>query len=176
MDSRRTYRWGLLVLATLLAGAGVEPARAASVTEVNTSYTVGVQGHLYIDSFSVAGPGTVTVTLSELKWPTDNLANVSFELTSGSNQVVGLLSGSNTQTFSLSTAGTYYALSYGQALPASGSLLPFATYGINISYAPSTVPSPVPLPPSAALLVSGLLGLLLTANGGRSRVPVPTSG
>jgi S1-C subfamily serine protease len=158
MISTHLTRAGTSALLILLGSAGFTAARAASVQELNASYTVGTQGSVAINQFAVSGPGTVSVSLAELAWPEMNLADLSFELKSSNNQVIGMMTAAGTESFSLTSGGMFYALSYGQANPVSGGFpLPYGSYGVTVNYVPAG--SPVALPASLWLLLSGVAGL-----------------
>ena len=148
--------------------APLAAARASTITEISASYTVGTAGATEIESFTVAGPGTAEVTLTDLLWP-QALASLSFELTNAAGQVVGTLSGAGSATFDLAAGGTYFALSYGQASSGPSAACPFGTYGVSIAYTP---PTPVPLPAGLVLLASGLGLLLVLGRGVRAVAPV----
>jgi hypothetical protein len=150
------------VLLALWSGAWATMVSAASITEVNTSYTVGTAGLVAIDPFTVSGVGAATVTLTDLLWP-QALASLSFKLTDPAGDSLGTLTGAGSQTFNLPGAGTYFALAFGQAQPAqSAASLAFGSFGLQVNFLPM---SPVALPSAALLLVSGLG--LLAANSRR---------
>ncbi len=104
---------------------------------------------------STSGPGTVTVQLSDLAWPT-RLQSLSFAAVSGAANVLGELTAAGTVSFALSAPMQFYARVYadpGTAATAAG------LYSLRVGFAP------VPVPAALWLLLSslGLLGL------GRSR-------
>jgi len=139
-----------VALACALAGLGAaSSAGAATVTEVAQSYTVGTSGATATNGFSVATPGNLDISLTDLLWP-QALANLSFELTNSQGKVLGTISGAGTLDVALAASGTYFALSYGQA-SATGPL-PYGSYGVSVQYTPTVVP----LPASAVLLASAM--------------------
>ena len=147
--------WNSLLLGAgaLLACGG--SAWAGSVDLVETSYTVSNQGAVNVNSFNLSAAGALTVTMTDLPWPA-SLQNVSFLLTSSTGTTIGQGSGFGTETFQISGPGTVYALTFGQAAPLPGLSYGFGSYGLSATF------QPVPLPPAAALLLSGLglLGLI----------------
>lgn len=94
--------------------------------------------------FEVSGPGTVSVTLTDLGWP-GSFSTLSFAALS-STTLLAQLTAPGTLTFQLTGAGKYFAAVYGVADPAFG----VGLYSLNLSYAP------VPLPAAPLLFVSGL--------------------
>jgi hypothetical protein len=93
--------------------------------------------------FEVSGAGTVTVTLTDLGWPS-SLSTLSFAALS-STTLLAQLTAPGSLTFQLTGAGRYFAAVYGIADPTFG----VGLYSLNLSYAP------VPLPAAPLLLVSG---------------------
>ncbi|GEM_PF-5738117 len=144
-------RWAVAAAAALLA---LPAARAATVTEVAQSYTVGTTGATASNMFSVSAAGNLDISLTDLLWP-KALSSLSFELTNAQGKVLGTLSGAGTLDVALTSGGTYFALTYGQASPAGpASPLPYGTYGIALQFTPTVVPLP-----SAALLLASSLAL-----------------
>ena len=110
----------------------------------------------FTDSFSVASPGTLTVTLGDLDWPAP-LASLNLLVSTPNGAVGPELTGPGTATFNVSS-GNVIAQWFGTA--AQGGLNTGA-YSLEIQFSPgSSTSSPVPLPTSVALLLSGL-GLLV---------------
>jgi hypothetical protein len=139
-----------LGLAALLAGAA--SASASSVDLLETSYTVSNQGAVSVNSFKLDSAGSLTLTMTDLPWPA-SLQDVSVLLTSSTGATIGQGSGFGPESFHISGPGTVYALTFGQAAPLPGLSYGFGSYGLSVKF------QPVPLPPAAALLLSGL-GLL----------------
>lgn len=157
-------RLTLVGAAVVIGLCSATAANADSVALVDTAYTVGAGSAPQINALNLSGPGTLTVTLSDIAWP-QPLAGVMFEVTSATGAVLATDSVLGTETFSISGAGTYYALSYGIAPAAKGALAGFGTYGLSLSFlADGSPPSTVPLPPSLVLLASAL-GLLGASRG-----------
>jgi hypothetical protein len=96
--------------------------------------------------------GTVSVTLSDLGWP-GAMSALSFAA-STSTSLLAQLAAPGSLTFDIGGSGTYFATVFGVADPNFGSGL----YSLNLSY------SPVPLPASALLLLSGLAMLRRKTN------------
>ncbi|HUK36121.1 MAG TPA: hypothetical protein VLV86_19525, partial [Vicinamibacterales bacterium] len=134
----------VIVAAALLAGTVAQGAPL-----VSASYTVGTSGAEAINSFATAGSESVTVTLSDVPWPSPagNLS-IKFEVVDGAGTIFGTMNGFGTDVLQLPTAGTYYALSFATAQAGTG--LGFGTYALNV------VPTAVPIPPGAPLLLVGL--------------------
>jgi hypothetical protein len=151
---------GLLAAVGALGGLS-GPALASSVNEVDNSYVVGTNGGLAVNSFTVSGAGTVTVTLTDLHWP-EHLAGMDLELKDGANNLLGAMSLGGTETFSVASAGTLFALSFAQASSAAaGGPLAYGAYGLRVDFAPAGT---VPLPSSWQLLLGALgCGAVLAA-------------
>jgi hypothetical protein len=109
----------------------------------------------FSDSFSVASPGTLTVTLGDVGWP-QPLSSLNM-LVSSANGALGPQMGIGTSSFNVSS-GNIFAQWFGTA--AAGGLNA-GVYSLEIQYQPNvSTGSPVPLPTSIGLLLSGI-GLLL---------------
>ena len=107
-----------------------------------------VQGSLAsVTAFAVSGPGTVTVTLSDLGWP-DKLASLTFAATTPTG-VLATMTGAGRISFTVSTAGIYDAVVGAVASPG---FLSLGWYSLGISFAPAAVP----LPGAGWLLLSAL--------------------
>jgi hypothetical protein len=101
--------------------------------------------------FNVSGPGTLSIDLQDLTWPT-SLSDLSFTLSTAST-VIGQFSGAGTQTFNIASGGTLYAYVTGEASnPSVG-----PDYGVGL-YTLSAGFTPVPLPAALSLMLSALLG------------------
>jgi hypothetical protein len=101
------------------------------------------------DSFSVSGPGTLTVTLQDMAFPTP-LANLGL-VVSNAQGLLGPESGAGTMTYQVGGPERIYV----EALATAGGSLDTGVYGLDVMWKPSV--TPVPLPTSLALLASGLL-------------------
>lgn len=141
----------VLALGLLLALAGA----AAEAEELLVS-TPLVDGSLAtVSNFQITGPGTVTVSLTDLAWP-DKLASLTFAATTSSG-VVASMSGPGQISFNVSSPGMYSAV---VGAVAGAGFLDLGWYSMIVNFTPAT--SAVPLPGSVWLLVSGLvLGALL---------------
>ena len=159
----RSKLWILAAGATLFAGF----AQAGSVTLVDQSYTVGAPGAVSVNTLQISAPTTLDVTLSSIPWP-QALASVNFELTTGTGQVIGTMSGFGTDVIVLPSAGTFYALAFAVPQPATASALGFGSYGLKIDAA--TVAA-VSLPSTLALLCGALLLIGMLARRPRALTP-----
>ena len=154
-------------VATLLAANA--PAFGDAIDLVSTTYTVSTQGAVNVNGFSVSGPGTVTLTLTDLHWPTA-LAQMSYLVATTTGTVLGLGSGFGTETFQVSGPATLYAVTYGQAAPLPGLAFGYGSYGVSASFQAQAVP----LPPSAVLLASAAAFLWVRSRR-RERQPAARS-
>jgi hypothetical protein len=137
-----------LLLMGALAVAAATPALADQVLYDSTGFLVGQQS--FTDSLTLSGPGTLTVTLTDMAWP-EQLASLN-SVVSSSSGLLGPEMGAGTQSFQV-TGGPVVVQWFGTAQGA----LDAGVYGMEIQFQSTT---PVPLPTSIALLLSGLLMLV----------------
>jgi hypothetical protein len=121
-------------------------AQASTVIYDGVGFLTGTQS--FTDSFSVATAGTVTVTLSNIAFP-EELASLSLMLSSPSGGALGSQMQAGTESFHVQ-AGDVFAQWFGTAQGPMNS----GVYALKIAFDPAS--SPVPLPTSIALLLSGL--------------------
>jgi hypothetical protein len=144
----------LTVISALALGSmGATPTRAAQILYEGVGFMQGTQS--FSDSFNVASSGTLTVTLGNVPWPTQlSSLNMLVSQTSGAS---GPQMGAGTSSFNVN-AGNVFAQWFGTAQGP----LNAGVYSLEIQFQPGagTSGSPVPLPTSIALLLSGL-GLLM---------------
>jgi hypothetical protein len=132
-----------IVLAAAIAGSG--SVKASEVLYSSTAFLTGRQS--FVESLDISGPGTLTVTLTNIAWP-QQLASLNMVLGTASG-LLGPEMGAGTETFDV-TGGRIFAQWFGTAQGP----LDVGVYSINIAFQPNGVP--VPLPASVALLASGL--------------------
>lgn len=152
-------RWSMALMGALALGSlNMPSAQAANVIYSGTGFIQGTQ--TFTDSFSVATPGTVTVTLGNVAWPAP-MASLNLLLTSASG-ALGPTMGAGTQSYNVA-AGNVFAQWFGTA----GGPLNTGVYSLEIDFQPSAGGNPVPLPTSIVLLLSGV-GLLIWQRRTRS--------
>jgi hypothetical protein len=144
MKVRKIWSAGV-ALAVILSGIG--SADAAQVLYAGSGFLVGQQS--FEQSFNVSGPGTLTVTLTNVPWP-EQLASLNLVVGSA-NGLLGPEMGAGTETFDV-TGGRVFVQWFG----AAQGPLDAGVYSMNIVFNPNGV-LPVPLPASIALLASGLI-------------------
>ncbi|HWX30845.1 MAG TPA: hypothetical protein VNZ53_25835 [Steroidobacteraceae bacterium] len=144
MKVRNIFSAGIMLVAAI---AGIGSAGAAQVLYDGSGFVQGQQS--FVQSFNISGPGTLTVTLSNVAWP-EQLASLNMVLGTTSG-LLGPEMGAGTETFKV-TGGRVFAQWFGVAQGP----LDLGVYSMNIVFQSSGV-TPVPLPASIALLASGLL-------------------
>lgn len=134
-------------------------AQASTVMYEGLGFVQGSQS--FTDSMNLPSAGTLTVTLSNIAWP-QSLASLNLMLTSANGMLGREMVGDDTETFNVN-AGNVLAQWFGSAQGP----LNAGVYGVKIEFQP-TVGTPVPLPTSIVLLLSGL-GLLLWQRHGHGQ-------
>jgi hypothetical protein len=143
---------GALALA-VCGSMGSLRANASEILYDGVGFLQGTQS--FTDSFSLSSPGTLTVTLANVAWPTQ-LASLDLLVSSPSGALgpeLDATSSNATATYNV-TSGNIEAQWFGTAQG------PFnaGVYALEIQFSPSG--NPVPLPTSIALFLSGI-GLLV---------------
>jgi PEP-CTERM motif len=142
------FGFGSAALAAALLLGSVGNALAAEVMYDGVGFIFGQQ--TVTDSFSVSGPGTLTVTLQDMSFPSP-LANLDL-VVSTAQGLLGPETGAGTTSYRL-TGGAEQV--YVQALATAQGPLDAGVYGLDVMWKPTI--APVPLPASLALLASGLM-------------------
>jgi hypothetical protein len=162
----------LTALTLLLISWVVTPAaaRADTVLYDGTGFVVGTQS--FVQSFNLASPGTLTVTLTNVAWP-EELASLNMLLSSPSG-TMGPEMGAGTSSFAVDKSGDVFAQWFGTAQGP----LDAGVFSMKIAFTPAGS-AVVPLPTSIALFVSGLALLVWqrrqvdpASSAGRRRVPL----
>jgi hypothetical protein len=160
MKIRRFSPASILLLAAWALGAGA--ARADTLLYDGISVISGSQSST--QSFNVATPGLLTMTLSGIPW-LDTVSDLTGFLSTASGEI-GTTISRGTESVEVG-AGTYYAHWFGDAQGAYD----LGVVGLKITFQPGAVP--VSLPTSFVLMLSGL-GILF---GWQSRrAPASASG
>jgi hypothetical protein len=158
----------ILSMLTHVAAAWLVPAGAAHADMIiYDSMTVFQGQQAFTDSFNVSTPGTLTVTVTGVPW-LDTVTNLSFFMSSPTGTVGSTLAGAGTESISLNSPGTYSANWFGNAQ----GLYDLGVVGVNIEFRPNG--TPVPLPASILLMLSGL-GLLFAWPRIAPSLPTPRS-
>jgi hypothetical protein len=147
----------VLTLIICVAGALAASARSADASEILYDSSGFMRGQQSMEeTFVVNGPGTLTITLSNVDWP-QSLASLNL-LVSSTQGLLGPEMGPGTATFNV-TGGDVFAQWFGTAQGP----LNTGVYGLEVMWNSAT--APVPLPTSFALLLAGLLLLLWHRRG-----------
>lgn len=138
----------LMAAVGVLAFGAMSPdaARASEVLYDGSGFILGNQ--TFVDSFNLASPGTLTVTLTNVAWP-EALASLNLALSSASG-AMGPEMGPGTSTFDIKAGGNVFAQWFGTAQGPLGA----GVFSMKIEFQPAN--TAVPLPTSIALLLSGL--------------------
>jgi hypothetical protein len=147
MSGKGWFGAGLALTVCGALGLGSAPSRA-DVLYAATPLVVGSLAS--VTDFTVSGPGTVTVTLTDLGF-TERLASLTFAATTPTG-VITSMSGPGQISFAVTTPGIYSAVI--GALAQGAGPLALGWYSVTIGFAPA-----VPLPGTLALLLSALLGI-----------------
>jgi hypothetical protein len=140
-------------LALAICGSMASRAGASEILYDGVGFLQGTQS--FTDSFSLSSPGTLTVTLANVAWPTQ-LASLDLLVSSPSGALGPELDATNstaTATYNV-TSGNVVAQWFGTAQGSFNA----GVYALEIQFQPSG--NPVPLPTSIALFLSGI-GLLV---------------
>jgi hypothetical protein len=128
-------------------------AKADTVLYDSSGFLQGTQS--FAQTFNLSAPGTLTVTLSNVAWP-QQLANLNF-LLSSANGIIGSEMSAGTFSFDIAAGGNVFAQWFGTAQGP----LNTGVYSLKIDFQPlGGGGTPVPLPTSGLLLLSGLALLL----------------
>ncbi|MGB6309006.1 MAG: PEP-CTERM sorting domain-containing protein [Steroidobacteraceae bacterium] len=145
MNVKKSFAVSLLLLSVW--AVPFTAAHASSVLYDSASFIQGQQAGM--QSFDITTPGTLTVTLSDIPW-LDVVSDLTSFLTTA-NGVVGTSTGSGSESFSVGP-GEIFAHWFGEA---SGTY-DLGVIGIKIVFQAAGSATPVPLPASLLLLLSGL--------------------
>jgi len=152
----------LLAATIVVIGAWVLPLSAAQADAVLYNSAGFIEGkQSFVQSFDIATPGTLTITLSNIPW-LDTIADLNCFLTTSSG-LIGKTMGVGTESITVGS-GMIYAHWFGDA----NGTYDLGVYGLKITFQPYA--TPVGLPSSLILLLSGL-GVLL---GWQRRQSPPT--
>jgi hypothetical protein len=133
------------MLALCASSLPLSAARADTVLYDGVGFVQGNQS--FVDSFNIAAPGTLTISLSDVPW-LDTVSNFSFFLSSATG-VMGSPTNTGTESWKVG-AGNFYAHWFGDANGQFGT----GVYALSISFHPDV--SAVPLPAALILLLSGV--------------------
>ena len=147
----------LMALSIVLAGLCTMEARAAAVVYENVGFFAG-PGH-DSHSFTVASAGTYQAKLTDFKFP-EYFSELSLSVTTSLTEL-GRVDTPGLFQFDAAPGTTFYANVYG--VPAGA--LDLGLYGINVSAMSDGNVSPVPVPMSLVLMVSGMIALRALGRG-----------
>jgi hypothetical protein len=150
-------------LAAMILGFGlyflpVTRASADTVLFDGSGFLRGTQS--FTQTLNLTSAGTLTVTLSNIAWP-QQLASLNF-LLSSANGTVGPEMSAGTYSFAIAAGGNVFAQWFGTAQGP----LNAGVYSLKIDFQ-AEAGTPVPVPASVLLLLSGL-ALLLWQNRARN--------
>ncbi len=153
-----TYVLLSLILAGFLCLVPVRPARADQVLYQAAGFFTGAQA--FTDSFDIATPGTLTITLTDAPNWLDTIQDLNCFVSTATTVLGSKINGA-TDTVNVGPGMTYVHWS-GDAV----GNYPFAAYGISIEFTPGV--APVPLPGTVGLLLSGLAILVFMRKARRA--------
>jgi hypothetical protein len=143
----------LFSAATLVAGVwslSLGSASAGSVMYDGAGFIQGQQS--FTESFDITTPGTLTVSLSNIAW-LDTISDLNLFVSTPTG-VLGPTMAAGTESINVDP-GMIYVHWFGDATGAYD----LGVYGLKVTFQSSV--SPVPLPMSGLLLLSGLMMLLM---------------
>ena len=124
-------------------------SRADTVLYDAGSFVEGQQS--FTQSFNISGPGTLTVSITDIPW-LDIVSDLNCFLSTASGLINPAANGANgggSESFSVGS-GPIYAHWFGNAV----GIYDLGVIGVKITFQPAGIP--VPLPASLVLLLSGL--------------------
>jgi hypothetical protein len=146
---------------TLISGTQQSVLGGPAVDLMNSvGFISGKQ--IFSESFDVTIPGTLKVTLTEVPW-LDVVQGLNCFLTAPGGGIVGQAQNGGVEAVQV-LPGIIYVNWFGEA----NGPLSLGAYGITVEFQPAGLP--VPLPPAAILMVSGLAGLWALRRRPRIRV------
>jgi hypothetical protein len=152
-------RWALWLLLSLLLAPMVQ---AESVLLSDTSLVSGSQSEVF--SFQAPGPGILSIQLTDVDWP-QTLSSLSFMAGTGSQVLTSWSDTGSQSRANLSfqiTGGHYFA----DVLASAGGTLDLGVYSLSIQFTPT---SPVPLPASGVLLLTGLVAIIVVRRAAHAK-------
>lgn len=135
----------------LLSAAIASESKASDVLYQNSGFVQGTQS--FVQSFDLSGPGTLTVTLSNIDWP-QKLSSLQL-LVSTSSGVMDPMMGGDSETFKVTAGEEVFTQWFGKAQGP----LDIGVYSMEVEFEREGG-AVVSLPTSIGLFVSGL-GLLV---------------
>jgi hypothetical protein len=156
MRSRYLLPSALLVMSAWMMP--LAPARATTVLADSVGFIKGTQ--IFTDSFQITTPGALTVTLTAVSW-LDTLQDLNCFLTSPGGGLIGSIFSGGTPATIQVQPGDISINWFGIAAGTFG----IGVYGLSVDFQPAT---PVPLPMSLPLLLSGLGALSIWGRKRRS--------
>jgi hypothetical protein len=111
-------------------------------------------------TFTLSGPGTLSVTLKDQSWPTSSLTDLSFSAFNVGNPMtlIGQFDGAGTASYNITGGSTIFAYVTGEATNSgTGPAYGVGLFTLDINF----IPAVVPLPPSIGLLLIALVGFAL---------------
>ncbi len=139
-----------ILTAFVVLAVSTQFVRASQVIYDGVGFLVGTQS--FEDTFSLSGPGTLSVTLTDFDWPSP-LSSLDM-VVSTAQGALGPESGAGTVNYQISNPSTVSAQWFGTA----AGPLDTGLVGLEVQFTPSA--TTVPLPTSIVLLLSGLAFLV----------------